>query len=612
MKKDKLVRTIIILFIALAVYFFGIKPYLSGDAFFERDRSVFNWARSMLPGNKDAYDVVVFGAEPEGITAAVSSARLGARTLLISDVSGLGGVIEKCLIPGLDIPAAANGKILNGGILAELNHNLGKSFTAQSYISVVKGLIKNEKNITIIYNAVLSSANIEENSVRSIDIKTGGEQQSIKGRVFIDATEDGVLLKACKAPYFNGSDDLNLKDTYMPVRLNFEMTGKNSALAVSEFEKNKSVLYSYFKSYNVSDLRTRINNFNITAVSDNKLVIQGLEIYGVDVGDEKKLKLAYNAAAKEAKQLGIFLTVKMKFLDGWQFNKAANSFYIPEFHHYKGLYTLSVNDILDNKFFESTIAMGSAYIDGGKLTDGNIQIIGKPYQYGIPLGCFIPQNIDNVFMTGAKASYSSLAASSAGNQATGIATGEAAGVAAVYSISKGVTLAEIVKSGNSSYYADIQKHLKKQYFYLPDMKFDNANEASWAYPAARQLLSLGLIAGGYTNNLGFSREAKESDLAILLLNGIYRTSPKDYSLELDTRLRAHFTEKPLTRDQAGAVIAALYNIKGGNLYKKACSQGYINPIIQLRLKDKKTLTMDEVYYLAAYNIMNYTGTGSLP
>lgn len=612
MKKDKLIRTIIILLIALAVYFFGIKPYLSGDAFFDRDRSVFNWARNALSGNKDIYDVVIYGAEPEGISAAVSSARLGARTLLISEGKDLGGVVEKCLISSLDIPEAANGKILNGGILAELNHNLGKAFTTQAYISVANGLIKNEKNIKIIYNAELSSVNTEDKLIKSLNMKTDGKQQSISGKVFIDASRDGVLLEACKVPYFKGSEDLNLKDTYMPVRLNFEMSGSNSALAVSEFEKNKSVFLSLLSGFNVSDLRTRINNFSIVAVSSNAVVVQGLEFYGVDAGDDKKLGLAYEAAVKEAKQLSTYMSAKMKILKDWKFSRVAGSFYIPEYLHYKGLYTLTVNDILDNKFFDSTIAMGSSYIDGGKLIDGNIQIIGKPYQYGIPLGCIIPGNMDNVLMTGAKASYSSLAATSAGNLATGIATGEAAGVAAVYSISKGVAPAELEKSKNSKYYADIQKHLKKQYFYLPEMEFENANTANWSFPAARQLLSLGLIAGGYTNNLSFSRESKESDLAILLLNGIYRTSPKDYSLELDTRLRAHFTDKPLTRERTGAILAALYNLTGGDPYKKACSQGYINSIVQLRLKDKKTLTMDEVYYLAAYNIMNYTGVGSLP
>lgn len=607
MKRDSIIRAVIILFIGIIIYFFGIKPYLSGDAFFNRDRSVLNWARNALSGNKDIYDVIVYGEEPDGIAAAISSARLGARTLLVSNGKDVGGVVEDCLIPKLDLPAAANGKMLNGGILAELNHKLGKSFTTQSYIYVVDEFIKKEKKLKVIYGAELISAEKADNLVKSISLKSGGKQLNVSGRVFIDASTDGDLLAACNVHYFKGSEDLNLKNSYMPVRLNFEMTGENPYIIVSEFEKDKAAFLSSLKGFIVSDLKTRINNFDIVATGDNSLVIQGLELYGIDAGNSESLKAAYKIAVNEARGLSSYMSGKLEKFKGWKFGKAAASLYIPEYRHFKGLYTLTVSDVLENRFSDSTIAMGSTYVDGGKLINGNIQIIGKPFQYGIPLGCIIPQNVDNLLMTGAKVSYSSLASSSAGNLATGIATGEAAGVVSVYSISKGATPADIEKSKKSDYYSDIQKYLKKQSFYMPDIKLENANEANWSYTAARQLLSLGLVAGGYGNNLGFDRKAKEQDLSILLLNGIYRANPGKYSLELDARLRPHFTDKPLTKAGAGAVIAALYNITGKDLYAEACSQGYINSIVQLRLKDKNTLTMDEVYYLAAFNIMNYTG-----
>jgi hypothetical protein len=57
------------------------------------------------------------------------------------------------------------------------------------------------------------------------------------------------------------------------------------------------------------------------------------------------------------------------------------------------------------------------------------------------------------------------------------------------------------------------------------------------------------------------------------------------------------------------MLAAFYDLSGfGNdVYNKIAKQGYINDMMQLRLKEKKNLTMDDVYYLGAYNIKMYTG-----
>ena len=44
-------------------------------------------------GNTKTYDVIVVGGEPEGISAAVTAARNGQKTLLVEDDDALGGLM---------------------------------------------------------------------------------------------------------------------------------------------------------------------------------------------------------------------------------------------------------------------------------------------------------------------------------------------------------------------------------------------------------------------------------------------------------------------------------------------------------------------------------------
>ncbi|MFO7946082.1 MAG: FAD-dependent oxidoreductase, partial [Armatimonadota bacterium] len=80
------------------------------ETFYEQDQS--------MNAQKTAYDVAVVGAGAAGVTAAIASAKNGARTLLIERDSFPGGD----LISGLPILGSCNslGNTIVGGVLDEL------------------------------------------------------------------------------------------------------------------------------------------------------------------------------------------------------------------------------------------------------------------------------------------------------------------------------------------------------------------------------------------------------------------------------------------------------------------------------------------------------------
>ena len=607
MKKEFVFRLVLALGVFFLVYQFALKPMLDNKSIDDKNIGEDALYESGSSGNE--YDVVVFGEEPDGIAAAVSAARLGARTILLSQHDRLGGIVSRSLLTDMEFPFGVDNKLLNAGILSEFYFKLGRKFSPLDYEAAVSNLVKNEKNLEVKYNTKLDSPVTRGYKLEALNITTADTKSTVTGRIFIDATRSGELLTACDVPFTTGSEDLNLKDSYIPLSLNFEMTGTDKARAVKLMKEADSSFYRKLGEYEPVDINTRIGDFYIHDINENTINIQGIEIVNADVMDPLKLQNAYVTAVREAKNFALFLSKSFNELNGWEFKRSAEELYIREGRHFKGLYILGINELLENSYFDKTVAMGSLPVHIGKFAGKSSIYAGNPVQYGIPIGCLITPEVDNLLMTGAKISYSSLAASSAGTLGTSIATGDSAGAISAYCLINGLEPADIDREKNLEKINAFRQFMSKQGFYLPDKDIKNKNASNWTYPALRELLSLGLVSGGLDNDYGFDKKAAQADLAILLLNGVYRLNSDKYSLALDLRIRPWFNKEELTRDKAAEILEALYDLpdKGKNSYEKVCSLGYINDIMQLGLKNKKVLTMDDVFYLAAHNIKVFTG-----
>lgn len=610
MKKEYIFRVVLAAAIFFLVYQFGVKPVLNNSNNIH-DKGRQNWSAQLESGRNTEYDVIVFGTEPQGIAAAISAARLGALTLLIGEGKDAGGTVAGCMFPDLEVSVSSEKELLNGGILGELYKKLDSGFSDQKYISTVEKMLGAEKNLDILYNTTIQGANMNDGNIESLKLLSAGKASVVTGRMYIDASISGQLLDACKVPYFTGSGDLNLPDSFLPVSLNFGIApsdgDRNKVVEVQKLANNKKELYDGLKGYEPLNLHTNIDDLNLFFPGDGSVIFKGLQVSDVNVLTDAELHKAYVIAQKEAENLALFVSSQIKQFKGWELTRTAPDLRIREARHYYGKYTLTVNDILDNKYFDDVVAMGSYPILAGKFADNGAYIAGKPVQYGIPLRCLIPDRTTNLLMAGPRISYSSLAASSAGTLGTSIATGEAAGAAAVFCLAKNESPAFLVNEREKL--DEFRAMLSAQNMYLPILKTKGLNSTDWSYPAARQLISLGLVAGGINNDLNFYKPARQKDLAFILLNGIYRLDIGSYSLELDARLRPLIKGDALTYEKAVKMLGAFYNMEGGtdSLYRELCSQGRINDVMQLRMKDKKPLTMSDVYYLGAYSIRSYTG-----
>lgn len=301
--------------------------------------------------------------------------------------------------------------------------------------------------------------------------------------------------------------------------------------------------------------------------------------------------------------LTAFLKTAFVPFENCEFKTGPSGFYIPEYRHFEGRYTLTVEDILENRNFPTKIVMASGPVDAEKFISAEISedytyILGNPEVYSIPLECFIPKKYDNLMMAGKKASFSSLASTSAGRMTVSITAGQALGVTAAYCSLNNMTPAELCSADNKVF-EDYQKFLRRSGITLTEFDVKNPNEGHWAWPAVKELVKYGLVAGGMDNDYLFDVEAYQENLVTLILNLLVKAAPEEYSLKLDNRIRPYSAEDLLTGDKACEIVLKTLDIpfEPGNAYLTLKEKNLIPDEILQKLNPDSGVTMDCVYVL---------------
>ncbi len=107
---------------------------------------------------KSDYDVIVVGTDPEGVTAAVSAARNGLKTLMIDGNNRkiLGGLMTLGWLNTIDLnedrdkPHIGGVQVLNKGLFSEWFKKVeGDSFDVNTAANAFNEMVGNEKNIDV-------------------------------------------------------------------------------------------------------------------------------------------------------------------------------------------------------------------------------------------------------------------------------------------------------------------------------------------------------------------------------------------------------------------------------------------------------------------------------
>lgn len=153
------------------------------------------------------YDIIVAGGGIAGVAAAIASARLGARTLLIEQYGFLGGLITAGLVNPFMTHRTSTGTPLISGFfdelcskLAELGGIEANTFDSETMKLALQELVL-ESGVELLLHTWIISPIMKENSICGVRVANkSGEQEYLAKRV-IDATGDGDVAAGAGAQF---------------------------------------------------------------------------------------------------------------------------------------------------------------------------------------------------------------------------------------------------------------------------------------------------------------------------------------------------------------------------------------------------------------------------
>lgn len=582
---------------------------------------------------RDRYDVIVAGTDPDGVTAAVSAARNGLKTLLVDDRDRtlLGGLMTEGWLNSIDMNYDANKQVLNKGLFSEWYGMVeGDSFDVNTAANAFYKLASSEKNIDLLMRVQSMKPILEEGTdgnrrITGLTIQlANGTTRNVQADAVIDATQDADIAAAAGVPYTVGREDLGDSTSRMAVTLVFRinhvtpqvwkqiqqrLNGDND----SSTGANARSAYGYKEMYDYKSTnpqRVQMRGLNIGRQNDDTALINALQIFGVDDLDPASRKEGMELGQVEIPHVVDYMRSHFPEFAGVAFDGTAPELYVRESRHIEGEYRLNILDVLENRDQWDRIAFGSYPADIQRLSPSDWgSVVCDPIQYAIPFRSIVPLKVDNLLVVGRSASFDTLPSGSARVIPVGMATGQAAGAAAKVAEEKGITFRELSRSREDV--ALLQQMLNDQGmvlhpFSIAPQPFMEHKD----YPGLKAAISIGFAAGGYKNDFHLDDPANAKRAVNMMLNAarVYsRYFPGDPNQAVADLKDA--ADKPLTLAQAAYTLTQGlgWPTPLAGAASALMDKGYLQSSTMASIIDKQHLTNGDMYMLLNDLLVGLTG-----
>ena len=164
------------------------------------------------------YDVIVIGGGAGGTSAAIQSARNGAKTLLIEETNWLGGMLTSAGVSAVDgnykLPSGFWGEFKDSLVSHYGNLEALKTgwvsntlFEPRVGNQILKSIAKNENNLKILFSTEVNSVTkLDFHKTAHYNFNVKSSKGNFSSKVLIDATELGDVLPMIDEDYDLGMD----------------------------------------------------------------------------------------------------------------------------------------------------------------------------------------------------------------------------------------------------------------------------------------------------------------------------------------------------------------------------------------------------------------------
>ncbi len=398
-------------------------------------------------------EVLVLGGGPSGITAAVASARSGAKTLLLERYGFLGGMGTAAMVTNFcGLHANINGSVqqIVHGIADDILDRLGKldglnaphhikakgsghDTAAQAYdtaaYKVVSDELLNDAGVDIRFHSLAADVIMKDKStIDAVILETKSGRKAIRARMFIDCSGDADLAFWSGARVEKGNDDGFIA---YPTTM-FRIGNVDDDLAHRSGRPNlNDLIAKHGDNYNLPRKTGIINSqahkgewrANLTQISR----FDGSPIDGSNWDD---LCFAEAEGRRQVLEYHSFLKECVPgFKDSYLLETAAQVG-IRETRRIVGAHVLTEDDVLDCADFDDVVGCNGWPLEQHLKGAAKWTFLGGRGYHQIPYRSLIPLGVDNLLVAGRCASATPEGQSSIRVSGPCFVMGQAAGTAA--------------------------------------------------------------------------------------------------------------------------------------------------------------------------------------
>ena len=400
----------------------------------------------------DRYDVVVVGSGSAGSSAAITAARLGARTLLVDRLPFLGGTSTAVLdtFYAFYTPGAQARRVV-GGIGWEVVERLkrtGMAFERPNTYGAGTGVTYDQEVLKVLWEQLAEEAGDElllhtwatgveqrDGQLTGIRMWNKGGASSVAAGVLIDASGDADLCAMAGVSYDDARTTPNLQSLSTIFRVANVDVEKAAAVPKTE-------LWAMMRGAAASgEYRLpRLEGSWHRTPHPGVVTVHMTRIPNVDATDPEQLTHAEIEGRRQVREYHRFLRDKVPGFGQSVLVATSPAIGVRESRRVIGDYRLTRDDVLNACRFDDEIALCGAPIeDHAAGPDTRWTYVPESGVYGIPYRCLLPKGVEGMLVAGRCFSATHDAHASARSMATCMEMGEAAGTAAALAAASGGT-----------------------------------------------------------------------------------------------------------------------------------------------------------------------------
>ena len=400
--------------------------------------------------------VLVCGAGPAGIGAALAAARAGAQTRLIESAGCLGGTWTAGLL-SLIIDGGGKDGIMREVLaaMAERGSDVAKRTGGTFYDPELMKVVLEEMCVAAglkiqLHTQLVGAVTGPHNRLAAVVTESKSGRQAWTADLFIDCTGDGDLAAQAGCAFDVG---VNAAGMCQPMSLIALVTGVDPE-SVREYERGlagsraKANLNKLLKS---SGVTPSYSNPTLRYLHNGIFSLMANHEYGVPAYDAAKITEATLRARGEIHGIVSGLRKLGGPWKGLALVATAEQIGVREGRRVRGRYRVTADDLISGKRHPDAVCRVNAGIDihnlwlpgacpeeGKLMTEYNRCRKAGTKAYDIPLRALIAADVEGLMMAGRCISGDFIAHASYRVTGNAVAMGEAAGLASAESLKKGV------------------------------------------------------------------------------------------------------------------------------------------------------------------------------